>query len=100
MNIITIYISTLTIKLDIRELCVMAEEFTITPFRRLLKKEADLRISPEAVEEMRRIVGDLCKEIAHLSIDNALKEERKTILERDIKLAYLKINEAEKNKTD
>lgn len=74
----------------------MAEEFTIAPFRRLLKKEGDLRISPEAVEEMRRIMGDLCKEIAVKAVEHAKNDERKTILERDIKAAYLKVKEMEK----
>lgn len=76
----------------------MAEEFTIAPFRRLLKKEGDLRISPEAVEEMRKIVGDLLQVIAREAVENAKIEERKTILERDIKVAYLKVKEMEKKK--
>ena len=76
----------------------MAEEFTIAPFRRLLKKEGDLRISPEAVEEMRKIAGDLLQVIAREAVENAKIEERKTILERDIKVAYLKVKEMEKKK--
>ncbi|MBD3207337.1 DUF1931 family protein [Candidatus Bathyarchaeota archaeon] len=76
----------------------MAEEFTIAPFRRLLKKEGDLRISPEAVEEMRRIMGDLCTEIARNAVEHAKNDERKTILERDIKAAYLKVKEMEKKR--
>jgi histone H3/H4 len=76
----------------------MAEEFTMAPFRRLLKKEGDLRISPEAVEEMRKIVGDLLQVIAREAVENAKIEERKTILERDIKVAYLKVKEMEKKK--
>ena len=76
----------------------MAEEFTIAPFRRLLKKEGDLRISPEAVEEMRKMVGDLLQVIAREAVENAKIEERKTILERDIKVAYLKVKEMEKKK--
>ena len=76
----------------------MAEEFTIAPFRRLLKKEGDLRISPEAVEEMRKIVGNLLQVISREAVENAKIEERKTILERDIKVAYLKVKEREKKK--
>jgi len=73
----------------------VAEEFTIAPFRRLLKKEGDLRISPEAVEEMRKKVGDFGKRLAHEAVANALKEDRKTILERDINMAYLKVKKME-----
>lgn len=73
----------------------MAEEFTIAPFRRLLKKEGDFRLSPEAVEEMRRIVGGFGLKLAHEAVANSLKEGRRTVLERDIKVAYLRVKELE-----
>jgi histone H3/H4 len=70
---------------------LMAEEFTIAPIRRLLKKAGDLRISPEAAEEMRRMIGEYGSELARLAVSNALIEGRKTVLERDIKVAAVRI---------
>jgi histone H3/H4 len=69
----------------------MAQEFTITPMRRLLKKAGDLRISEEAAEELRNILGDLGTQLASYAVQNALNEGRKTILERDIKVALEKL---------
>jgi histone H3/H4 len=69
----------------------MAQEFTITPMRRLLKKAGDLRISEEAAEELRNIIGDLGTQLASYAVQNALNEGRKTILERDIKVALEKL---------
>ena len=73
----------------------MAEEFTIAPFRRLLKKAGDVRISPEAAEEMRRQIGVYGQRLAQEAVANALEDKRKTVLERDIKAAYLNIKELE-----
>ena len=70
---------------------VMAEEFTVAPIRRLLKKAGDLRVSPEAADEMRRLIGEYGKELAELAVTNALSEGRKTILERDIKVAAVRV---------
>ena len=69
----------------------MAQEFTITPMRRLLKKAGDLRISEEAAEALRNIIGDLGTQLASYAVQNALNEGRKTILERDIKVALEKL---------
>jgi histone H3/H4 len=69
----------------------MAQEFTISPMRRLLKKAGDLRISEEAAEELRNILGDLGTQLASYAVQNALNEGRKTILERDIKVALQKL---------
>ena len=69
----------------------MAEEFTVAPIRRLLKKAGDLRVSPEAADEMRRLIGEYGKELAELAVTNALSEGRKTILERDIKVATIRV---------
>ena len=69
----------------------MAEEFTVAPIRRLLKKTGDLRVSPEAADEMRRLIGEYGKELAELAVTNALSEGRKTILERDIKVAAVRV---------
>ncbi|MBM3291824.1 DUF1931 family protein [Candidatus Bathyarchaeota archaeon] len=65
----------------------LAEEFTIAPMRRLIKKHADIKISEEAAEEMRRIIGAYASELAKAAVDNAKKDNRRTLLERDIKAA-------------
>ena len=67
----------------------MAEEFTLAPMRRLIKKQGDLRISEEAAEEMRRVVGELAERIAEDAAENAKRDNRKTVLERDIRAARL-----------
>ena len=69
----------------------MSEEFTIAPIRRLLKKAGDMRISPDAAEEMRRIIGEYGTRLAELAVENASREDRKTVLERDIKAAAVKV---------
>jgi histone H3/H4 len=66
----------------------MAEEFTIAPMRRLLKKFGDLRISDEAAEAMREVIGGLGLKLAKAAVENALNEDRKTVIERDIRFAY------------
>ena len=73
----------------------MAEEFTVAPIRRLLKKAGDLRISPDAAEEMRRMVGLYGARLAECAVENASKEGRKTVLERDIKVAAVRVKELE-----
>jgi histone H3/H4 len=57
--------------------------------RRLIKKQGDLRISEEAAEEMRRAVGELAERIAEAAAENAMRDNRKTVLERDIRAARL-----------
>ncbi len=69
----------------------MAEEFTLAPMRRLIKKRGDLRISEEAAEEMRRVVGEYASKVAEAAVDNALREDRRTVLERDIKAARVEV---------
>jgi len=69
----------------------MAEEFTIAPVRRLLKKAGDLRISPDAAEELRRAVGTYGLKVAQLAVETAKSEGRKTVLERDIKAAAVRV---------
>jgi histone H3/H4 len=58
--------------------------------RRLIKKQGDFRISEEAAEEMRRAVGELAERIAEAAAENAMKDNRKTVLERDIRAARLR----------
>lgn len=69
----------------------MAEEFTVAPMRRLLKKAGDLRISPDAAEELRRAVGTYGLRVAKLAVEAAQSEGRKTVLERDIKAAAVRV---------
>ena len=73
----------------------MAEEFTVAPIRRLLKKAGDLRISPDAADEMRRLLGMYGARLAELAVENASKEGRKTVLEMDIKAAAVRVRELE-----
>jgi DNA-binding protein len=73
----------------------LSEEFTIAPIRRLLKKAGDMRISPDAAEEMRRMIGVYGSRLAELALDNASMEGRKTVLERDIKAAAVRVRELE-----
>ncbi len=70
-----------------------AEEFTLAPMRRLIKKYGDLKISEDAAEEMRRAVGRSASELAEAAVENALAEGRRTVLERDIKAAAAKLRE-------
>ena len=74
----------------------MAEEFTLSPMRRLIKKHGGLKISEEAAEEMRRAVGELAQKIAEAAAENAKKDNRKTVLERDIRAARFKVMERER----
>jgi len=73
----------------------LAEEFTVAPIRRLLKKAGDLRISPDAADEMRRLLGMYGARLAELAVENASKEGRKTVLEMDIKAAAVRVRELE-----
>jgi histone H3/H4 len=73
----------------------MAEEFTIAPIRRLLKKAGNLRISMEATEALRNLIGEYGAKIASLAIQNAMSNSRKTVLERDIKEAMQKLKDSE-----
>jgi histone H3/H4 len=73
----------------------MAEEFTLAPMRRLIKKHGDLKVSEEAAEEMRRVVGELAQRIAEAAAESAKKDNRKTVLERDIRAARLREMERE-----
>ena len=78
----------------------VAEEFTIAPMRRLLKKAGDLRISPDAAEELSRAVGTYGLTVAQLAIETAQSEGRKTVLERDIKEAAVKVWYSEAERTE
>ncbi len=78
----------------------MAEEFTIAPVRRLLKKAGDLRINEEAADKLRELIGEYGMKIAEYAVENAAKDGRKTVLERDIKKAAEKVWIPEEKETD
>lgn len=65
----------------------MAEEFTLAPMRRLIRKHSDLRISEGAAEELRRAVGDYGNKVAEAAVAHAVDEDRKTVLDRDVRAA-------------
>jgi histone H3/H4 len=73
----------------------LAEEFTLSPMRRLIKKFGDLKISEDAAEEMRRAVGAYAQELAKAAVDNARRDNRKTVLERDVRVAWKKDQKTE-----
>ena len=73
----------------------LSEEFTIAPIRRILKKQGEFKISEEAAEEMRRAVGEAAIRIAEAAAENTRKDNRKTILERDIRYAINKERDRE-----
>lgn len=62
----------------------MAEEFTIAPIRRLLKKAGDLRINEDAANALRECIGEYGTKIAEKAVKFAEEDGRKTVLERDI----------------
>ena len=65
----------------------MAEEFTLAPMRRLLKKVKDLRVSEEASEELREIIGEFGLRLAEEAVAHAEEHGRKTVLKDDIRAA-------------
>ncbi len=71
----------------------MAEEFTLTPMRRLLRKRGDLRVSASAAEELRQAIGEYGTKVAEGAISNAQKEGRKTVLDRDVREAVRQLSE-------
>lgn len=78
----------------------MAEEFTIAPIRRLLKKVGELRINEEAANALRECIGEYGLKIAILAVENAQQDDRKTVLERDIWKAAEKVWIPESKKTE
>lgn len=78
----------------------MAEEFTIAPVRRLLKKAGKLRINEEAAQALRNLIGAYGEEVATYAVENAEKDGRKTVLERDIRTAASRVWEPEEKGTD
>lgn len=66
----------------------MAEEFTLAPMRRLIKRYGDLKVSEEAGEEMRRAIGEYGSRLARMAVEMALRENRRTVLARDVRAAW------------
>ena len=69
----------------------MAEEFTLAPMRRLLKKAGDLRIGEGAAEELRVVLGEVGGRLAEAAVERALAEGRRTVLVRDINAARVSV---------
>lgn len=65
----------------------LAEEFTIAPMRRLIKSVKNLRVSEDAGEELRQILGEFGLKLAEEAIHEAEKESRKTVLKKDVRAA-------------
>ena len=63
--------------------------------RRLIKKFGDLKISEDATEEMRRAVGSYAQDLAGAAVENARRDNRKTVLERDVRVAWKKEKKTE-----
>ena len=78
----------------------MAEEFTIAPIRRLLKKAGNLRINEGAANKLRDYIGEYGQLVAERAIELAQKDGRKTVLERDIRQAALDIWIPEENENE
>jgi histone H3/H4 len=55
--------------------------------RRLIQKFGELKISEGAAEEMRSIIGEYGLKIAENAVSNAIKDGRKTVLDRDVREA-------------
>jgi histone H3/H4 len=72
----------------------VAEEFTLAPMRRLIKRHGDLRISEEASEELRRVMGDYGSRVAEAAVAHAREEGRRTVLPRDIRAALRRVEGA------
>ena len=78
----------------------MAEEFTIAPIRRLLKKAGNLRINESAANKLRDYIGEYGELVAERAVELAMKDGRKTVLERDIREAALEIWIPEENEDE
>ena len=78
----------------------MAEEFTIAPIRRLLKKAGNLRINEDAANKLRDYIGEYGELVAERAVELAMKDGRKTVLERDIREAALEIWVPEENEDE
>ncbi|MCW3991749.1 MAG: NFYB/HAP3 family transcription factor subunit [Candidatus Bathyarchaeota archaeon] len=72
----------------------MAEEFTLAPMRRLIKRHGDLRVSEEAGEELRRVIGDYGSRVAEAAVAHAREEGRRTVLARDVRAALRRVEGA------
>lgn len=61
-------------------------ELPLAPFERIAKKAGDIRVSAEAVKELRDTVEEIAFSLAAEAVTLANHAKRKTIKEEDIKL--------------
>lgn len=59
--------------------------------RRLIKKFGDLRISEDAGEAMRQVMGSIGLKIAKRAVEQAVEDDRRTVLERDVRMSYKEV---------
>jgi len=62
--------------------------------RRLIKRHGDLRVSEEAGEELRRVIGDYGSRVAEAAVAHAREEGRRTVLARDVRAALRRVEGA------
>ena len=72
---------------------MMAEEFTLASIRRLLKRGGEVKVSDAAANALRNALGEYGLRLAKLAVENARRESRNTVLERDIVEALRLIQE-------
>ena len=65
----------------------MAEEFTLAPMRRLVKRIKNVRVSEDASEELRKVIGEVGLRLAEEAVAHAEEEGRRTVLKEDIRTA-------------
>lgn len=61
-------------------------ELPLAPFERIAKRAGDLRVSAEAVKELRDTIEEIANNLAQEAVLLAGHAKRKTIKEEDIKL--------------
>ncbi len=59
--------------------------------RKILKENTTLKISPRAVEELRRLLVDLAIDICHTAERFTISSKRKVINETDINIAFYNV---------
>ncbi len=65
----------------------MEEEIGDYTIYKLFKKAGAKRVSKEAIEEMKKVVIEICEKIGRNAIELARHAKRKTVKEEDIVLA-------------
>ena len=70
---------------------MVGPELAVAPMHRICKKAGADRVSESAARELAKVLDDLGVEIAKEAIDYAMHAGRKTIKEKDIKIAATKV---------